>query len=315
MRTGAAADHTGYFHETSFFGSDDELLDVVVPFLTGGAEAGEPTLVALDDRSATVVQRAVADVTGVTFLPHANQYARPAATIRQYREVVESRVAAGAGQVRAVGSVPHPGLGARWDGWARYEAAIHRALADLPLWGICPYDTRITPDDVLADAELLHPHIATPDGRHALNSRFTPETVVTRRSPPAPDPAEAQPPALVQVEPTPAAARHGVHAVSRRSGVGHAAVGDLLVAVSEVVTNALVHGRPPVVLRAWAAPDRVVVTVTDQGQGPADLLVGLTPTPGRSPGGLGLWIAHQLCGDISLATGADGFTVRLIARR
>lgn len=315
MRTGAAADHTGYFHETSFVGSDDELLDVVVPFLVGGAEAGEPTLVSLDDRSAAVLHGAVSDVAGVTFLPHASQYANPATTIKQYRDVVESHVAAGAGQVRAVGSVPHPGLGAPWDGWARYEAAIHRALADLPLWGICPYDTRITPADVLADAELLHPHIARTDGRHATNVRFAPEAVVARRSPPEPDPLEAWPPDLVQVEPTPAAARHGVQDVSRRSGVDHAAVDDLLVAVSEVVTNALTHGRPPVVLRAWAAADRVVVAVNDQGTGPADPLVGLMPAPDRSPGGLGLWIAHQLCGDISLATDADGFTVRLIARR
>ncbi|HEX6420555.1 MAG TPA: sensor histidine kinase [Acidimicrobiales bacterium] len=300
----------------AFCGSDDELVDLVAPFVVGGSAAGEPTTVALDDRSSDVVRAAVGDLPGVTYLPHRAQYERPALAVKRYRDVLEAHVAAGVGQVRAVGAVPHPGLGAPWQPWARYEAAIHRALADLPLWGMCVYDTRTTPGDVLADAERLHPHMATPGGARVANPNFTdPAAVVARHPATPPDPLEALPPAAEVVHPTPATARRAVREVSGRSGLPPAAVEDLLIAVSEAVGNAWAHGRPPVVVRAWRAPDRVVVTVSDQGPGPADPLVGLAPATDRSSGGLGLWIAHQLCSDVQLVTGDDGFTVRLTARR
>ena len=32
MRTGAAAGHRGYFHETAFYSSAEEFLAIVVPF-------------------------------------------------------------------------------------------------------------------------------------------------------------------------------------------------------------------------------------------------------------------------------------------
>lgn len=315
MRTGVPAGYAGYFHEAALFGSEEELLDLVMPFLLGGVEANEPTLVALDDRSTAVIEAAMGGTPGVMFLPNASQYDRPALTIKRYRQVLEGYVADGVAQVRAVGSVPHPGVGAPWDSWMRYEAAINGALADLPLWGLCAYDTRTTPDYVLEDVERMHPHLATFDGRHTVNARFvSPEAVVADRPPPVPDPLEARPPAVLLIDPTQSAARQAIRSVSNYSEVDERTVDDLLIGVSEAVANALAYGRPPVVVRAWTSPDRVVVTVTDQGPGPADPLVGLTPVPGQMLGGFGLWIAHQLCADVSLVASDDGFTVRLTAR-
>ena len=50
MRSGAAAGHPGYFHETAFYGSDDEFVDIVAPFVRDGIAAGEPTVVACGPR-------------------------------------------------------------------------------------------------------------------------------------------------------------------------------------------------------------------------------------------------------------------------
>jgi hypothetical protein len=38
------------------------------------------------------------------------------------------------------------------------------------------------------------------------------------------------------------------------------------------------------------------------------------PVPERARGGLGLWIAHQVCSDVGLVVDGDGFMVRLTAR-
>ena len=78
------------------------------------------------------------------------------------------------------------------------------------------------------------------------------------------------------------------------------------------MTNAVVHGAAPVTVRAWPDEGRMHVTVTDTGPGPDDPFVGLLHRPGpESIGGHGLWFAHQLCHQVTMARHASGFTVRL----
>ena len=94
-------------------------------------------------------------------------------------------------------------------------------------------------------------------------------------------------------------------------------IADAINATHEPVNNALIPGRPPTVLRLWAQPGRVTVTVTDTGPGPTDPLVGLLPPDGLHPGpgprpGLGLWLSHQLV-DVMHRHHAAGFTIRLAA--
>ena len=87
---------------------------------------------------------------------------------------------------------------------------------------------------------------------------------------------------------------------------------DLLLGVTVALSNALIHGRPPATVRIWAAPDRIVISVHDQGRGPADPLAGLVAAPrGTATLGLGLWIIHQLDIDVALKHADDGFTIRL----
>ncbi len=44
MRTGAASGYVGNFHEAGFYGSDEEFLALIVPFVTDGLAAGEPLI-------------------------------------------------------------------------------------------------------------------------------------------------------------------------------------------------------------------------------------------------------------------------------
>jgi anti-sigma regulatory factor (Ser/Thr protein kinase) len=129
----------------------------------------------------------------------------------------------------------------------------------------------------------------------------------------APDPLERSAPVLELPVSSPAGARDAL--VQAGGGrVPDAIFNDLLIGTSEVVNNALQHGRPPTVIRVWAAPDRIVVRVHDNGPGPADPLAGLIPpADGASGPGAGLWLVHQLDIGVALIHGADGFTVRLSA--
>lgn len=69
--------------------------------------------------------------------------------------------------------------------------------------------------------------------------------------------------------------------------------------VTNLVTNALRHGEPPVTIRMESADGDLLVEVTDQGPGVADVELGQLFQRFSSPGrqgsvGLGLWIVWQL---------------------
>jgi anti-sigma regulatory factor (Ser/Thr protein kinase) len=312
MRTGAAAGHRGYFHEAASVRSDEELLAILVPFLTGGSDAGEPTLVALSERNAALVRSALPAGTGVEFIPRGDMYTRPAAAIRAFQRLFAGHVAAGARQIRIAGELGPATYGRTWDWWARYESAINHAYDDFPVWGICLYDTRTAPAEVLRDVARTHPRAALPDGRHVPSPPYTPPaTYLTEPRPPAPDPVQDRPPVVHLTAPTPAEARRAVRQADR--GILPAdAVEDLVVAVSEAVTNALLHGRPPVSMRIWHGPDRIVVAVTDGGDGPKDPFAGLLPADSE-PGGRGLWITDMSCDHVARQHTEKGFTLRLTA--
>ncbi|MFE9957625.1 anti-sigma factor RsbA family regulatory protein [Micromonospora sp. NPDC005299] len=313
MRTGAAAGHVGYYHEAILYDSDEHLLAVVLPFLLGGIEAGEPTVVGFGHRNAELVRRALPTGAAVTFLPGGPLYARPTAAIRAYRKLLGSYVADGARQIRIVGELPPAVLGATWDWWARYESAINHAYDDFPLWSMCAYDARSTPSRVLADVARTHPRVALPDGSHVPTDVYTePASYLAEHRLMLPDPVQRTAPTVELVDPTPAEARDAVRAAHWGQLPGDH-LDDLVVSVSEVVSNALRHGLPPVRMRLWSASDRMVVTVHDRGPGPTDPYAGLLPAGNGAAGGLGLWISHQSCNHVALHRDADGFTVRLTA--
>ncbi|WP_460916125.1 MEDS domain-containing protein [Plantactinospora veratri] len=175
-------------------------------------------------------------------------------------------VAGGAGQIRIIGEVPRAALGATWDWWARYESAINHAYDSFPLWSMCAYDTRITPAPVLEDVLRTHPRVVTADGRRPSETYTEPKAYLTEERPVLPDPIQRTPPLVELVDPSPNRARQAVYQAD--SGVlPTEEVEDLVVAVSETVTNALRHGRSPVRFRLWAGVDRIVVAVSDEGAG------------------------------------------------
>lgn len=311
MRTGAARDHAGHFHEAGFYGSDAEFAALIVPFVEEGLDSGEPVIIGYDDRKASLLRSWLADPSSVEFIADQTLYATPARAIATYRRLFEFHIAMGAEQIRIAGDVPHPGNGGRFEGWDRYESAVNTVWQDFPVWGLCLYDVSTTPQAVLDVVERTHPRLVFPTGQSLANERFRHN--LAEVLPPPPDPLEASAP-VVELTDRPAAdTRHALARVGR-SRIGDTVLTDLIIGASEAVSNALIHGKPPVTVRIWATPDRIVVRVHDVGPGPADLLAGLVrrASDASSPGE-GLWLTHQLDIDTALIHADDGFTVRLRA--
>ncbi|SER11096.1 sensor histidine kinase [Actinokineospora terrae] len=298
----------GYVHTALCYASDRELLDSAVPFLAEGVERGDAVVIALDPARADLVLAELDRPDAVTTLPAGGQYARPALSIKSYCDLFTTLLD-GVGAVRVLGALPPAAMEQEWDVWSRYEAAVNRAFDRFPVSTMCTYDTRELAPEVVADVLSTHPLLADPRGDHPRNPAFVdPSSFLRRPQRAEPLPVQFTAPAVDLVDPMPATARAALHAVRT---VAPAALDDLVVSVSEVVTNAHTHGTAPIHLRAWTEPAHMVVTVHDAGPGPTDPFAGLIPTPSPRGGGYGLWIAHQLCTHVLHTHDTTGFTVRL----
>jgi anti-sigma regulatory factor (Ser/Thr protein kinase) len=89
---------------------------------------------------------------------------------------------------------------------------------------------------------------------------------------------------------------------ARDAGMPDEAVGDFVIAVNEVATNAVTHGAGQAVLRTWVVNGDLIVEVHDEGAWKPG------PRPG-AVGGMGLWVARLLSSDLTLRVGSGGSTV------
>ena len=97
-----------------------------------------------------------------------------------------------------------------------------------------------------------------------------------------------------------------------RSGVASEDLDGLVIAASEVMTNAVQHGGGVGWLTIDQQAGRLFVEVGDYGPGlPDDLIVGQPPADALS--GRGLWLACVLCADFDLVSVPTGVTVRMVA--
>lgn len=302
-----------YVHDALFYSSGEELVGAASDFLRAGLDAGQRAVLICTDEHNQALRAALRDDERVVALPREAVDHRPAPALAYYRSVLEQMEAQGPARVRLVGEVAYSADPARHDQWRRFEAACNHVLAPFPLWSLCAYDTTLLPDPLLATAEATHPYVCR-GGRRAAN----PEYVDTARllSPPERDlaPVHQLPPTLALTD------VRGTHEPRRRlrevlgaAEMDAALVEDLLQALTELVANALRHGEPPVTVRAWTLPARVVCTVTDQGAGFVDPLVGYRPggDEGLPDGRFGLWLARQLCDALVTDRGRDGFCVSI----
>ncbi|GIH30413.1 ATP-binding protein [Microbispora triticiradicis] len=99
-------------------------------------------------------------------------------------------------------------------------------------------------------------------------------------------------------------------AEAQRRGMPEDALGDFLVALNEVATNAVTHGSTKARLGLWREGPALVVAVHDDGREwrpPA--VPGHDPPPENATSGMGLWVARLLSDDLRVTAGPGGSTV------
>jgi anti-sigma regulatory factor (Ser/Thr protein kinase) len=190
---------------------------------------------------------------------------------------------------------------------ARYEALVNLAFADDEISILCPYNSALLPQSVIADARATHPAELLSGAECASPSYREPTDYLAKLDKPLLAPAAAQ--ALGygrDLRPV----RALVAAAGQSAGLDPSRCTDLVIAASEVAANTLRHTSGTGIIRLWSADDEVLCQVEDSGF-IADPLAGHRRPVSNRPGGQGLWLVNQLCDLTEISTSELGTTIRL----
>jgi anti-sigma regulatory factor (Ser/Thr protein kinase) len=170
----------------------------------------------------------------------------------------------------------------------------------------CSYNANGTPEPIIEGIWRTHPEVV--DGNTSSPSgRYENPDDLLRRITPAPEP-------LTELRSIPFGRdteqfRERLARELRAARVPESQVLEMLVAATEVATNAVDHGGGVKDVRVGRAEGRFVCEIVDRGDGFDDPTAGyVAPRPGI---GAGLWVARQLAWRIEFFQSAAGFTARL----
>jgi transcriptional regulator with XRE-family HTH domain len=147
-------------HAAVHYRSDDDLGQVIAPFVTDGLAAGDTVLAVVSATAARLLRALVApDGARLTIEDPQTWYDTPSHALDRYRSFVDEHTAAGAGWVRIIGEPPWPDRTAdEIDVHIRYEALLNLVLASAPCTVLCLYDERTSSASVLQSSCRTHPH-------------------------------------------------------------------------------------------------------------------------------------------------------------
>ncbi|HET9117419.1 MAG TPA: ATP-binding protein [Pseudonocardiaceae bacterium] len=284
---GRGLTHHGLLHSPSA-----DLAAILAPLIAERLTQEETVLAALPADITEKLPALLPTLAGLHVTDSSELFRHPGRVLAYYRAwLAETR---SDGRPAAIVAVPDPGDNDQHRAalWMHIDAATTVALAEYDnLTLICAY-----PDCPAAADAVRRVHPSLVNGTIIPNPDHLPAEQFVARYP-LPPPAELGRPELIhniehltQLSPL----RQIVSAHASGAGLPAARCDDVVLAVTEVASNALEHGAPPATVRLWTTSSSMICQVTDAGRY-TEPLAGLLPPPSTQYRGRGLWMVHQLC--------------------
>jgi anti-sigma regulatory factor (Ser/Thr protein kinase) len=299
-----------FVHEAVFYEGEDDFVEQTLPFVQAGIAAGEPLLVALGDaRTRRLRAELGADAAKVQFAEMETLGRNPARIISAWHDFITTHEGAGR-PLRGIGEPIWPGRSEpELSECHRHEALLNVAFDDGPPWWLlCPYDVSALGDDVLAEARRTHPVVR--------------EYGESRPSAVFPSPLASEPFGGALAEPAGEVREHAFGASdlgtvrrivaesAQAAGLDRRRADELVLCVSELAANSVLHGGGTGTLRAWGEGTAVTFEVCDRGTVRDRLTGRIRPAIGARAG-RGVWFANALCDLVQIRSQAGGTVVRL----
>ena len=297
--------HSSYRHGLLVHDTDEELIEGTRDFVARGLASGADVLVHGTGKRVALMRDVLGSGPRLGYGLDEELYQAPMRTLFAYQRTLAER--SEPGQLWVTGTVPL-GLGvAQQAAWHRYESAVDEALGSFPFTALCTYDTRDRPATVISAALATHRTVNVDltdrdNAQYVEPAAFLAAPLAQRPQAPAAPPSAAT---LIYDFDHLSAARDLVKADAyQHSAVSSQTIEQLRVAVSEVTSNGLLHGRPPVRVSLWTDVGTLTCLVEDSGAGHLDPMTGYRHPEGANS--LGLWVARQLVDDLVIGSSPTG---------
>lgn len=309
-----AAQPSSFAHRAAYYSSAEELVSVAAPIAEAGLRGGTPVALIASSDTERRLREALVEPVGLIHLPPPKPWMRRSGQTLATRRAHELRdLVDWAGPVTVIAEHRADDPDEDPSSWVETDVALNLALSSAPITMTCLYPASLAEGPKHRAVLWSHPWLIDPDGTIRRNSEVR------------------QPAEVLAAHPVPAASRLGTpdhemtftpwQLIELRTSVGRATdklgmekakADDFIIAVNEVASNAVEHGRGLGTLQIWQRHDRLVCEVHDTGA-LAEPLPGLRlPHPSASRG-RGVWMARQLCDLLHVWSDGKGTHVQLQA--
>jgi anti-sigma regulatory factor (Ser/Thr protein kinase) len=300
-------------HEAFLYESDEQYAEVGAEFLRQGLDNDEAMLVVVGPEKIELLRAALGPDAGrVEFADMRDVGRNPARIIPVWGDFVGRQISGR--KLRGIGEPVWAGRSeAELAECYLHESLLNHAFAGQSFTLLCPYDARALGPAVLDHSHFTHPLIRNGSAPVPSAAYHGFEGAGQMFAATLPEPSRR--PGEFHVE-------HGrlpelrslVYRRARAAGLEPYRTRDLVLAVNELATNSLLHGRGRGVLRWWRDPDSLVFEVRDAGFIEDPLVGRIRPGPDQT-GGRGLWVVNQLCDLVQIRTSPTGTVVRVLMTR
>lgn len=303
-------------HLATVYEGVDEFVMRVTSYVRQGVSAGEPVFVMAARHKIDAVREALGDDAPSVEFADAEVGYHP-----QIRATFECLGYIEQQQGRRSRLVAEQVLGRRTPvevaDYLRMESAANVVYQPYPVEVLCPYDASALRPELVEACRRTHAELLDDHGVRASTSFVDPPRFI-RDSTTVPEAPAWAPSLTCHTAADLPAARRFVQAQVRLAGLPDATADDVVLAVSELLSNALTHGRPPARLSIYtedvAGADPVLAChVHDGGHLPVDPLAGYAPPMDLGTDGRGLWMARQLCDSVQVSADHTGTHVRALS--
>lgn len=295
-----------FTHPAFFYGSEQEYLDRLAPFISGGLAAGQPVFVAVPTDKLALLRGELGGGLALLELADITEAGRNPASMLGHLLAFADKFA---GQpVRLIGEPVWPGRSPdEYLACLQHEALVNTAFAGRDVTAVCPYDVRGLSAEVLDDARMTHPVLWKTGGADHRSRTYSPDLVWDKAN----QPLTTSPTAIVCIVRT-------VQDLTRLRafaadyagwlGLSANAKADLLLVVNELALTSLRRGGAPCRLGLWRQDGRIICEARDRA-GLGDRLAGRRPYL-QDDAGRGLFVVNALTDLVRIHTTATATTVQ-----